>query len=67
MARGGDEPPRLLFQSMIRKKPAPGLDPGWEPVFRKDHARLKSWDAIVSTKAIALQGRDRAKSLQKQQ
>jgi hypothetical protein len=23
---------------MIPKKPAPGFDPGWAPVFGKDHA-----------------------------
>src|SRR6266851_8097552 len=26
---------------MIPKKPAPGLDPGWAPVFGKDHAPTK--------------------------
>jgi hypothetical protein len=27
---------------MIRKKACPGLDPGWKPVFGKDHAPTKA-------------------------
>src|SRR5262245_15989370 len=29
-------------QSMIPKKPAPDHDPGWQPVFGREHARAKS-------------------------
>jgi hypothetical protein len=31
-----------ISNSTIRKKPALGLDPRWQRVFRKDRARLKS-------------------------
>jgi len=30
------------IRSMISKRPVPGLDPGWNPVFGQDHAQTKS-------------------------
>jgi len=38
-----------------QEKACPGLDPGWTPVFRKDHAPPKIWSAMtVQLEAIAL-------------
>ena len=41
LIRGGNrfsEKIMLEQKRMIPKKACPGLDPGWEPVFGKDHA-----------------------------
>jgi Xaa-Pro aminopeptidase len=41
------------------KKPAPGLDPGWDPVFRTDHAQWNSGqEALMSMIARAVTKED---------
>src|SRR5215471_12598079 len=39
---------------MSRKKACPGLDPGWEPVFRQGHAPLKECRERVERDALQL-------------
>src|SRR5262249_27848209 len=39
------------------EKACPGLDPGWEPVFGKDHAQTKSWTmSPIQPDRIMVQG-----------
>jgi len=43
----------MLQQKHDPEKACPGLDPGWEPVFRKDHTSAKCQEhAAVQSKMI---------------
>jgi hypothetical protein len=46
------DPQRTVGLARDPERACPGLDPGWEPVFEKDHAQTKTWSGMMTRREI---------------